>query len=105
MTTLSDSPTLTLANSAPKDSMANEEGQVINGIKFTIPDRIRYEVVYNTPLVGKRRIEAVSGAFYNLKVRPYIQGFYCGLSAVRPYWKQYGLKSIVRRYIAVYDVY
>ena len=88
------------ANSAPKGSMANGEGQVINGIKFTHPDLYPYEVVYNTLLVGKRRIEAVEG--YNLKVRPYIQGFTADYLP-SGYWKQYGVEEYRAQIQAVYD--
>lgn len=88
------------ANSAPKGSMANGVGQVINGVKFTHPDLNPYEVVYNTLLVGKKRIEAVEG--YNLKCRPYIQGFTADYLPAG-YWKKYGVEEYRAQIQAVYD--
>lgn len=88
------------ANNAPKGSMSNGVGQVINGVKFTHPDLNPYEVVYNTLLVGKRRIEAVEG--YNLKCRPYIQGFTANYLPTG-YWKEYGVEEYRAEIQAVYD--
>ncbi|NLM11240.1 MAG: hypothetical protein GX213_10800 [Clostridiaceae bacterium] len=88
------------ANSAPKGSMSNGVGQVINGVKFTHPDLNPYEVVYNTLLVGKKRIEAVEG--YNLKCRPYIQGFTADYLPTG-YWKEYGVEEYRAQIQAVYD--
>ncbi|WP_252891686.1 putative glycoside hydrolase [Thermoclostridium stercorarium] len=88
------------ANSAPRGSMANGVGQVINGIKFTHPDLYPYEVVYNTLMVGKRRIESVDG--YNVKCRPYIQGFTADYLP-EGYWKKYGVEEYRAQIQAVYD--
>lgn len=88
------------ANSSPKGAMANGVGQVINGIKFTHPDLYPYEVVYNTLMVGKRRMEAVEG--YNLKCRPYIQGFTADYLPTG-YWKEYGVEEYRAQIQAVYD--
>jgi len=88
------------ANSSPRGSMGNGVGQVINGIKFTHPDLQPYEVVYNTLLVGKKRIESVEG--YNLKCRPYIQGFTADYLP-EGYWKQYGVEEYRAQIQAVYD--
>lgn len=88
------------ANSAPKGSMANGVGQVINGIKFTHPDLYPYEVVYNTLLVGKKRIESVEG--YKVKCRPYIQGFTADYLP-DGYWKKYGVEEYRAQIQAVYD--
>jgi len=88
------------ANSAPKGSMANGVGQTINGIKFTHPDLKPYEVVYNTLMVGKNRIEKIPG--YNLNVRAYIQGFTLS-SLPDGYWMNYGVEEYQAQMKAVYD--
>jgi hypothetical protein len=89
------------ANNAPSGSMSNGVGQTINGIKFTHPDLKPYEVVYNTLLVGKGRIEKISG--YNLKVRPYIQGFTASSFLPDGYWMEYTAEVYRKQIQAVYD--
>lgn len=88
------------ANGAPKGSMSNGVGQVINGVKFTHPDLQPYEVVYNTLMVGKKRMEAVEG--YQLKCRAYIQGF-TATYLPTGYWKEYGVEEFRAQIQAVYD--
>lgn len=78
----------------------DKRGQTINGIKFQKPDLEPYEVVYNTLLAGKKRIESVEG--YNLKVRPYIQGFTAGYLG-EGYYREYGVKEYRAQIQAVYD--
>lgn len=78
----------------------DKKGQTINGIHFTKPDLKPYEVVYNTLLVGKKRMESVEG--YKLKSRPYIQGFtasYLGDG----YYTNYGVEEYRAQIQAVYD--
>ena len=78
----------------------DKKSQVINGIHFTKPDLQPYEVVYNTLLAGKKRIDSVEG--YNLKCRPYIQGFtatYLG----KEYYTDYGVDEYRAQIKAVYD--
>jgi len=81
-------------------TMGNGVGQTINGINFTHPDLKPYDVVYNTLIVGKKRIESVDG--YNLKVRPYIQGF---TASYLPsgYYMRYGVNEYRAQIKAVYD--
>lgn len=89
------------ANNAPKGkAMGNGVGQSINGINFTHPDLKPYEVVYNTLVVGKNRIDKIEG--YNLNVRTYIQGF---TASYLPdgYWKTYGVDEYRAQIKAVYD--
>lgn len=89
------------ANDAPKGkSMANGVGQTINGVKFTHPDLQPYEVIYNTLMVGKKRIEAIDG--YKLKCRPYIQGFTATFLPTG-YWIEYGVNEHRAQIQAVYD--
>ncbi len=88
------------ANAAPKGSMSNGVGQTINGVKFTHPDLKPYEVVYNTLMVGKNRIEKIPG--YNLNVRAYIQGFTLK-SLPEGYWMNYGVEEYQAQMKAVYD--
>lgn len=78
----------------------DKKSQVINGINFTKPDLQPYEVVYNTLLVGKKRIESVEG--YNLKCRPYIQGFTASYLG-NGYYTEYGVKEYRAQIQAVYD--
>lgn len=87
-------------NAKPGSSMANGEGQRINGVLFTHPDLKPYEVVYNTLMVGKERIDKKEG--YNLNMRPYIQGF---TASYLPdgYWTQYGVQEYRTQIQAVYD--
>lgn len=87
-------------NAKPGSSMANGEGQRINGVLFTHPDLKPYEVVYNTLMVGKERIDKKEG--YNLDMRPYIQGF---TASYLPdgYWTQYGVQEYRTQIQAVYD--
>lgn len=78
----------------------DKNGQTINGIHFEKPDLKPYEVVYNTLLVGKKRMESVEG--YKLKSRPYLQGFtaeYLG----KGYYKTYGVEEYRAQIQAVYD--
>jgi hypothetical protein len=83
-----------------KGTMGNGVGQTINGIKFTHPDLKPYDVVYNTLIVGKSRIEKVEG--YNLNVRPYIQGFTASYLP-EGYYMTYGVEVYRAQIQAVYD--
>ena len=88
------------ANNAPKGAMSNKVGQTINGVKFTHPDLKPYEVVYNTLMVGKSRVDKIEG--YNLNMRPYIQGF---TASYLPsgYWQDYGVSEYQAQIKAIYD--
>ncbi len=88
------------ANNASKGSMANGVGQRINGVLFTHPDLKPYEIVYNTLLVGKNRIDKKEG--YNLNVRSYIQGFTASYLP-KGYWMEYGVSAYKQQIKAVYD--
>ena len=88
------------ANNAKSGSMANGEGQRINGVLFTHPDLKPYEVVYNTLLTGKERIDKKEG--YNLDMRPYIQGFTASYLPAG-YWTKYGVAEYRTQIQAVYD--
>lgn len=88
------------ANDAQKGAMSNKVGQTINGIKFTHPDLKPYDVVYNTLAVGKKRIDETEG--YNLKVRPYIQGF-TATYLPSGYYMNYGADEYRAQIKAVYD--
>ncbi len=88
------------ANNAEKGSMSNKVGQTINGIKFTHPDLKPYEVVYNTLVVGSNRISKVEN--YNLKMRPYIQGF-TAKYLPEGYYMTYGADAYRKQIQAVYD--
>lgn len=78
----------------------DKNGQNINGIRFEKPDIHPYEVVYNTLLVGKKRIESVEG--YNLKCRPFIQGFTASYLG-EGYYINYGVEEYRAQIQAVYD--
>ncbi len=88
------------ANDAQRGAMSNKVGQVINGIKFTHPDLKPYEIVYNTLMAGKKRIEAVDG--YELKCRPYLQGFTASYLP-EGYWMEYKVEAYRAQIQAVYD--
>lgn len=83
-----------------KGRMGNGQGQRINGILFTHPDLKPYEVVYNTLMMGKSRIEKQEG--YNLKMRAYIQGFTADYLP-SGYWTNYGVEEYRAQIKAVYD--
>ncbi len=78
----------------------DKKSQTINGINFTKPDLKPYEVVYNTLLVGKKRIDSVEG--YNLKCRPYLQGFTASYLGSE-YFTTYGVEEYRAQIKAVYD--
>lgn len=88
------------ANNAKSGAMSNGVGQTINGITFTHPDLKPYDVIYNTLFVGKSRVEKVEG--YNLKMRPYIQGFTASYIPAG-YWMQYTADVYKAEIKAVYD--
>ena len=87
-------------NGAKGTPMGNGVGQSINVVKFTHPDLKPYEVVYNTLLVGKGRVEKQEG--YNLNMRPYIQGFTASYLN-KGYYATYGVAEYQAQMKAVYD--
>lgn len=78
----------------------DKKSQTINGINFTKPDLKPYDVVYNTLLAGKKRIDSVEG--YKLKVRAYIQGFTASYLG-EGYFTNYGVEEYRKQIQAVYD--
>lgn len=81
------------------NSKQNGVGQGINGVTFTKPDLDPYNVVYQTLLAGKKRLEASE---HKAKIRPYLQAFtadYLGAG----YYQKYGAEQIKQQIKAVYD--
>lgn len=80
--------------------MGNGVGQSINGIHFTAPDLKPYDVVYNTLLKIKNRIDNIEG--YNAKIRPYLQDFTASYLP-KGYYQVYGPEQVRQQIQAVYD--
>lgn len=78
----------------------DKKSQTINGINYTKPDLIPYDIVYNTLLVGKKRVNSVEG--YKLKCRPYLQGFTASYLD-NGYYTTYGVEEYREQIKAVYD--
>lgn len=79
-------------------------GQIVNKVRFEVPDLEPYAVVYNTLVKGRNRIEQVSD--YKAKVRPYLQDFTA--SWLRPkngkkMYQEYGAEQVRQQIKAVYD--
>jgi len=75
-------------------------GQVVNGIRFGIPDHEPYGVVYNTLVKALGRISKVEG--YNVKIRPYLQDFTASWLG-QGYYKKYGEEEVRQQIKAVED--
>ncbi len=78
-------------------------GQIVNKVKFDIPDHEPYGVVYNTLVKGKNRIEQAGE--YKAKVRPYLQDFtasWLKLNGKKMY-QEYGADQVKQQIKAVYD--
>lgn len=93
------------ANSS-KGVMGNGVGQQINAIVFDKPDLMPYEVIYNTLLVTKKRLDTFAAENKQLpqvKVRPYLQGF-TATYLPKGYYKEYGVQEYRQQIEAVYDV-
>jgi hypothetical protein len=78
----------------------NGSGQIINGVKFSAPDLMAYQVVYNSLIKAKKRILKVKD--YKASIRPYLQGFTASWLA-RGYYKKYTPEDIRQQIKAVYD--
>lgn len=75
-------------------------GQKVNGVQFMTPDLEPYEVVYQSLLKGKDRIEKVEG--YKADMRPYLQAFTASWLD-SGYYQTYGIDQIKEQIKAVYD--
>ncbi len=78
-------------------------GQIVNKVKFDVPDLDPYGVVYNTLLKGKERISKVEG--YKAGVRPYLQDFTASWlkSNGKKMYQEYGVQQAKEQIKAVYD--
>ena len=79
-------------------------GQIVNKIRFEVPDLDPYGVVYNTLVKGRDRIAQVSG--YKAKVRPYLQDFTATWLKPRngkKMYQEYGSEQVRQQIKAVYD--
>lgn len=77
----------------------NGMGTNINGVLYRKPDLEPYNIVYNTLLIAKRRLE---NAGLDIKVRPYLQGFTADYMPEDCYIK-YGVDEYRVQIQAVYD--
>lgn len=80
-------------------------GQIVNNVKFDIPDLKPYEVVYNSLVKCRNRLAQVEG--YNAKVRPYLQDFTAtwlkDRKTGKKYYQEYGPEQVRQQIQAVYD--
>jgi hypothetical protein len=78
-------------------------GQIVNKVKFDIPDLEPYAVVYNTLVKGKERIAAAGE--YKAKVRPYLQDFTATWLKQngKKMYQEYGAEQVRQQIQAVYD--
>jgi len=86
-------------------AMGNSTGQTINGILFTHPDTMPYEVIYNSIQHFTRHIERFrdeNPGVPNAVLRPFLQNFTAGYLR-EGYWITYGPDEIRAQIKAVYD--
>lgn len=80
-------------------------GQIVNKVKFDVPDLKPYEVVYNSLVKCRDRISQVEG--YKAKVRPYLQDFTAtwlkDRKTGKKYYQEYGPEQVRQQIQAVYD--
>jgi hypothetical protein len=80
-------------------------GQIVNKVKFDVPDLKPYEVVYNSLVKCSNRISQVEG--YKARVRPYLQDFTAtwlvDKKAGKKYYQEYGPEQVRQQIQAVYD--
>lgn len=79
--------------------LQNGVGQEINGVKFTKPDLEPYNVVYQTLLSGKKRLEKAN---IKVNIRAYLQAFTAPWIG-KGYYQKYGAEQIKQQIKAVYD--
>lgn len=87
------------ANDHPSHYSGNGKGTNINGVLYPKPDLEPYNILYNTLLIAKRRLEN-SGS--NVNVRPYLQGFNADYMP-EGYFIEYGADQYKDQIKAVYD--
>ncbi|HZK26697.1 MAG TPA: putative glycoside hydrolase [Thermoclostridium sp.] len=77
----------------------NGAGTNINGVVYPKPDLEPYNIIYNTLLITKQRLENVG---HDVQVRPYLQGF---TATYLPdgYYIEYGVEQYKKQIQAVYD--
>lgn len=80
-------------------------GQIVNKVRFAVPDLEPYGVVYNSLVKCKNRLTQVEG--YKAKVRPYLQDFTATWLKSRDgktkYYQEYGPEQVRQQIQAVYD--
>lgn len=77
----------------------NGVGQGINGVTFGKPDLEPYNVIYQTLLAGKKRLDNVE---HKAKIRPYLQAFTASWLGAG-YYQKYGTEQVKQQIKAVYD--
>jgi len=80
-------------------------GQIVNKVKFDVPDLDPYGVVYNSLVKCRNRLEQTEG--YKARVRPYLQDFTASWLKSRDgktkYYQTYGPEQVRQQIQAVYD--
>jgi len=80
-------------------------GQIVNNVKFDVPDLMPYEVVYHSLVKCRNRLSQVED--YKAKVRPYLQDFTASWLKDRKtgkkYYQEYGPEQVRQQIQAVYD--
>lgn len=75
-------------------------GQVVNSVRYPVPDRDPYGVVYNTLVQAKRRIGGAPE--FKAGMRPYLQDFTATWLGKGKY-QEYGAEQVRQQIKAVYD--
>lgn len=88
------------ANDSTTHYSGNGVGTNINGVLYPKPDFEPYNVIYNSLIITKSRLEK---ADLDIKVRPYLQGFTANTYLEEGYYMEYGVEQYRDQIKAVYD--
>ncbi|NLN64737.1 MAG: putative glycoside hydrolase [Clostridiaceae bacterium] len=88
------------ANDSTQHWSGNGTGTNINGVLYPKPDKEPYNVIYNSLLITKSRLEKAGSS---TKVRPYLQGFTADNYVPEGYYIPYGPQQYRDQIQAVYD--
>lgn len=89
------------ANDSTTHWSGNGTGTNINGVIYPKPDMEPYQVIYNSLMITKGRLEKAES---EIKVRPYLQGFTANTYLPEGYYIDYGVDQYRDQIQAVYDV-
>ncbi|NLG88551.1 MAG: putative glycoside hydrolase [Clostridiaceae bacterium] len=88
------------ANNSTTHYTGNGVGTNINGVLYPKPDLEPYNVVYNSLLITRNRLEK---AGLDIRVRPFLQGFTANTYLEEGYYMEYGVEEYRAQIKAVYD--